>query len=110
MLVIRHRRAAMQNEDRIAIFEGMFEEGNGHNGDLLSSTAIFIRCCRCSCTLLRWSKRLCAEGPMLCVRRRSAALLPHRLDFSSFTLDRPSRLEALRQRNGYAVAVVKAKV
>ena len=44
MLVIRHRRAAMLNEDRVAIFVGKFEEGNGHNGDLPSSIASLIRC------------------------------------------------------------------
>ncbi len=33
MLVTRHRKAAMQNEDRIAIFVGLFEERNGHNED-----------------------------------------------------------------------------
>lgn len=52
MLGIRHSRAAMRNEDRVAIFVGMFEEGNGHNGDLPSSIASFIRyCSRCSCNL-----------------------------------------------------------
>lgn len=69
MLVIRHRRAAMQNEDRVAIFVGMFEEGDG-NGDLPSSIASFIHCDSCSCTLLRWLKRHCADSPTLrrCVR------------------------------------------
>ena len=45
MLVIRHKRAAMQNEDRVAIFVGtrMFKEGNSHNRDLPSYIASFIR-------------------------------------------------------------------
>ena len=107
MLVIRHRIAAMQNEDRVAIFVDRFEGGNGYNGDVPSSIARFIRCYNCSCTLLRSSKRHCAEGPMLCegaVRHfcRIAGTFPPR--------DRPSRSKALLHRSRYAVAVVKAKV
>jgi hypothetical protein len=37
MLVVRHRRAAMQNKDRVAILVGVFEEENCHDGDLPSS-------------------------------------------------------------------------
>lgn len=35
MLVTRHRRAAIQNEDRVAIFVGKFEEGNRYNEEYL---------------------------------------------------------------------------
>lgn len=106
MLVTRHRRPAMQNEDRVAIFVEIFEEGNGYNGDLPSSIASFIRCYSCSCTLLRWSKRRCAEGPTLL---EDAVRHFYRIARTFPPLDRSLRLEALRHRNGYAVAVSKAK-
>lgn len=34
MLVTRHRRAAIQNEDRVAVLTEMFEKESRYNGDL----------------------------------------------------------------------------
>ena len=59
------------------------------------------------CTLLRWSKRRCAEGPTLC---EGAVRHFCRVAQTFLSLDRPSKKEALQHRSGYAVAVVKAKV